>query len=151
MITGNSYRFRYAAVNSLGTSDYSNIRTVGLGALPAPVTGLARSSEGNNATAIGIEWSDLTSEDLITQYYSLYIDDGKGVHFTKTYQGACSDTIIANLTSSIYYSFYVVGTNFDGDGTQSSTLKLRSCVEPSGVIAPSYISSTETSVTLRWT
>ena len=54
MTPGNSYRFRYAAVNSLGSSDYSDIRTVGLGALPATVTGLARSAEGNSGTAIAI-------------------------------------------------------------------------------------------------
>jgi hypothetical protein len=78
------------------------------------------------------------------------MDDGRGVYFNKVYQGACSKAIIQNLSSSITYTFYVKGTNFNGEGITSANASFRSCVNPSGVVAPYLVSTNETKVKLRW-
>jgi hypothetical protein len=49
---------------------------------------------GNSGTSIGIEWPELAAQTLAVKYYSLYMDDGRGVYFNKVYQGACSKAII---------------------------------------------------------
>jgi hypothetical protein len=82
----------------------------------------------------------------------LYMDDGNGVVFTQVYSdGTHTSTIVSNLTAGITYTFYVTALNFNGEGTASPTTSLVSCVAPSGVNAPIKISSTSSTVTLRWT
>jgi len=78
------------------------------------------------------------------------MDDGRGVYFNKVFQGACSQAIIQNLSPSIVYTFYVKGTNFNGEGITSAKTSFRSCVNPSGVVAPYLVSTNETKVKLRW-
>jgi len=79
------------------------------------------------------------------------MDDGNGVIFNEVYRGSTTNTIISNLTPGVEYSFKVSAVNFNGEGDQSLVGKIRSCVAPMNVSAPTLISSTSTTVTLRWT
>lgn len=142
MTAGSYYRFKYRAQNERGFSLFSDILTVGLGPLPTKPTGLSRASIGNNITTIAIDWDDLTTEILEVTYYSLYVDDGQGVIFNKAYKGSLPNAVVSGLTSGVEYSFYVTATNFNGEGTPSDTMRLKSCVVPSGVQAPKLLYTT---------
>lgn len=103
----------------------------------------SREITGNSATSINLKWDPLTSETLEVAYYTLYMDDGQGVTFTKSYEGTCTDFIVTGLTPGILYSFYVSATNFNGEGAKSQTLSLRSCVAPIDVSPPSLVEATD--------
>lgn len=78
------------------------------------------------------------------------MDDGNGVNFNRVYSGIIPDTIVANLTPGVLYSFKVSAVNFNGEGLASPITTLKSCIAPTGVLAPKLISSTDTTITLRW-
>lgn len=85
------------------------------------------------------------------QEYRLYMDDGNGVIFNLIYKGIDLSYVASNLTSGIAYSFKVSAVNFNGEGLMSTPVVIRSCVVPSGVSAPTVVTSTSSSITLRWT
>lgn len=78
------------------------------------------------------------------------MDDGNGVIFNEVYRGFRTSTIIYNLTSGTEYSFKVSAVNFNGEGPLSNAQTIKSCIAPVNVSAPKLISSTSTTVTLRW-
>jgi hypothetical protein len=79
------------------------------------------------------------------------MDDGNGVIFNVVFIGLQLEFVATNLTSGVGYSFKVSAVNFNGEGTVSSTSIIESCIVPSGVQAPTLVSSTSTSIDLRWT
>jgi hypothetical protein len=54
------------------------------------------------------------------------------------------------LTPGVEYSFYVVATNFNGEGVRSDIIRLKSCIAPFGVHPPHLLATTIDSVKLRW-
>ena len=62
----------------------------------------------------------------------------------------CTEHVVEGLTPGVLYTFYVTATNFDGEGSSSVQIQLKSCVKPSEVSAPTLLSSSSTSATLRW-
>lgn len=78
------------------------------------------------------------------------MDDGNGVIFNEVYRGIATSALITNLTAGIEYSFKVSAINFNGEGPTSPITGIKSCVAPSGVNPPILISSTSTTITLRW-
>jgi len=61
----------------------------------------------------------LSIETLEIFKYSLYVDDGFGVKFTKVYEGQTSYAVVHNLQPSVAYTFYVTASNFNGEGSPS--------------------------------
>ena len=86
----------------------------------------------------------------------MYRDGGNDGNFTLVYNGTNRPGrrtyISTGLTSGTFYRFKVVAMNFNGYSTESSELVVPSCLPPSGVSAPTYVSgsSTETTIVLRW-
>lgn len=78
------------------------------------------------------------------------MDDGNGVLYTEAYRGSLNYAIIYNLTSGTSYSFKVSAVNFNGEGSTSSATSIKSCVAPSGVVAPTKYDSSSTTISLRW-
>jgi hypothetical protein len=78
------------------------------------------------------------------------MDDGNGVVFTIVYSGSLPYTVVKNLTAGVIYSFKVSAVNINGEGPESTVSTLVSCVAPSGVEHPVLVSSTATTVSLRW-
>lgn len=78
------------------------------------------------------------------------MDDGNGVIFNVIYIGIDVGYVASNLTSGIGYSFKVSAVNFNGEGAQSTPFIIKSCIVPSGVLAPILVASTATTVNLRW-
>ena len=48
------------------------------------------------------------------------------------------------------YRFKVAALNFNGEGTASDEVELFSCLPPTDLLPPAYVSSTETALTLDW-
>lgn len=151
LTAGKLYRFRFKSKNYLGYSDFSDSLIVGLGSLPskpqAPTKVVAESSD----TSIAMVWTPLSSETLEVSSYLLYMDDGLGVHFSIVYNGTLTEQVVTNLSPGISYTFYVAALNFNGQGPRSDKAMYRSCVQPSGVLAPELVISTSTTAYLRWT
>jgi hypothetical protein len=60
LTTSSLYRFRYRSKNAMGYSDYSDVVRFGLGPLPDTPAAPTRSSIGNSANSIGVQWVALT-------------------------------------------------------------------------------------------
>jgi hypothetical protein len=58
--------------------------------------------------------------------------------------------VVKNLTAGVVYSFKVSAVNINGEGPESTVSTIVSCVAPSGVEHPVLVSSTATTVSLRW-
>lgn len=75
-----------------------------------------------------------------------------------TNQPTVTEYILSNVTDELVtHSFYVTGTNFNGEGAASAVARLRSCTRPSsGVVAaenfpgPVIDAVSSTSVTISW-
>lgn len=150
MNLGDKYIFRVYATNPRGNSDYSDTIRIGLGPLPSTPAAPSRASEGNTDTSIGVEWTELTGQTLPVSYYILRMDEGNGVQFSQVYTGTETSTVIEDLTPGVTYTFTVSAVNFNGEGAESTEAEITACVAPSGVSAPSVLSLTATTVTLRW-
>jgi hypothetical protein len=61
MFTGVSYRFMYRAENDMGFSDFSDNIRIALGPLPSTSAAPTRSTNGNSATSIGVQWAALAA------------------------------------------------------------------------------------------
>jgi hypothetical protein len=97
MTPGNLYTFKIRSLNSLGNSDFSDSLTVGLVELPSQLTAPIKASEGNSETSISLEWSELSGQTLEVLKYSLYVDDGFGVSFTKVMDEKQAQFTVNNL------------------------------------------------------
>lgn len=146
-----NYRFKYRSRNAIGFSELSDSSRVALGPLPAKPNMPRRAILGNSPSSIGLEWDDLVGETLEVIEYRVYMDDGNGVIFNMIYRGIDLDYDVLNLTSGIAYSFKVSAVNFNGEGERSDPAMIKSCIVPKGVSAPVLVSSTSTTVSLRWT
>jgi hypothetical protein len=157
LTAGRLYRFRWRSLNFMGYSPWSDTARIGLGALPSAPgtpTRLANSADGvyiyNTRTSIGLQWAAVTGDALPVYEYRVYVDDGNLINRTEAYRGPLTYTTVDELIAGVEYTFTVTAISYNGEGANSSTVALRSCVPPSGVATPTLFYSTETSVTLRW-
>jgi len=60
------------------------------------------------------------------------------------------DHLVTDLEPGISYSFKVSATNFNGEGALSDVLIVPACIAPTGVQAPTLVSTTTGTVELRW-
>lgn len=78
------------------------------------------------------------------------MDDGNGVIFNMIYKGIELGFVPSLLTPGVAYTFKLSAYNFNGEGELSDPVTIKSCVAPIGVVAPTFLASTKTSVSLRW-
>jgi hypothetical protein len=161
LVAGLLYRLRFKAINFMGGSGYSDTSRIGLGALPAQLatgaSGLRRRADEasavdpwNSATSIGLQWEAPSAAALPITEYILRVDDGLGVVISEAYRGPLTEARVNNLTAGVQYTFTITAANYNGEGTASTALSLRSCIPPASVLPPTRVSSTSESVTLRW-
>ena len=150
LTTGNTYRFKFRAVNANGPSAWSQPTSVAFAPLPASPSGLARSSSGNSETSISLIWNEITGETLPVIQYVLYSNDGTSSDNKEIYRGSSTHFILTDTNPGSQYTFYVAAENYNGESSLSSGLTLTSCVAPYSVYPPTLIESTATSLRLSW-
>jgi hypothetical protein len=158
LTAGKLYRFRYRAVNAMGSSAYSATSRFGLGALPPQVpTGPVRRTDPpeaaepwNTEASIGLEWGAISGEALPVSEYVLYVDDGLVAEPVVAYRGPLLKARVGDLIPGRTYSFSVAAVNYNGEGAVSASVSLNSCVPPAGVLPPTLVSTTTGTATLRW-
>lgn len=78
------------------------------------------------------------------------MDDGYGITYSLIMDKLCQEFLVTDLEPGIRYSFKVSATNFNGDGPTSEIAAIKSCIAPRGLSAPTLVTTTATSVELRW-
>ena len=154
LTVGDKYYFKFRAVNAIGYSEFSNEVAFALADLPAqPSTPFKVDSE-STPTSISVHWNSVADTDIVTSGYRLYMDGGNNGEYTLIYNGEGSPGKLSYLAQGLdkgfAYRFKVEALNFNGAGTESDEAILYACLPPSGLLPPTYVSSTETDLDLAW-
>ena len=87
--------------------------------------------------------------------YHVYMDTGGDGNFQLVLDGKHFPGVnyyeATGLQAGSRYRFKVAALNFNGEGASSDEAEFFSCLPPTDLLPPTYISSTETTLTLDWT
>ena len=87
--------------------------------------------------------------------HRVYMDTGSDGNFKLLFDGTNQPGInyfeATGLQTGSRYRFKVTALNYNGEGDPSEEIEFFSCLPPTGMLPPTYLSSTETSLTLDWT
>ena len=82
------------------------------------------------------------------------MDNGLHGEFSLVYDGEGVPTVqqftADNLMTGFPYRFYVKALNYVGESAASVTTQIFACAKPSGVPAPSKVTVSKTSVSIKW-
>jgi len=118
---------------------------------------------GSDLTSMIIKWNggptipSSTAEISVTGY-KLYMDGGDDGDYKVIYDGSnlpgnLDYRVTAdreNIIPGKAYRFKVAGINFNGEGPASASATLFMCLSPYNMTAPTYASSSSTSLTINW-
>ena len=85
--------------------------------------------------------------------FNVYLATGKGGAFSKAYSvhsASVTSFSITGIIPGMLYQFKVSAFNLSGEGTLSDILLVYACDDPEGIFAPTYVSATETTMTVEW-
>jgi hypothetical protein len=90
--------------------------------------------------------------------YLLYMDGGNDGDYRVLYNGTLQPGVLEyRVTGAEHgiaigraYRFRVSALNYNGEGTLSDEATLYMCLTPQDFPAPEYVSSTETTLTVKW-
>ena len=147
---GKIYRFRISAVNVIGEGPVSNNVRVALSEpvlKPDPVT---INRELSSIDSLFVEWAESTPGDIPLTGYRLYmIQKGTGVEQI-IYDGSLNPLNkrfwVQDLEQGLYYAFYVVAIDFNGESNPSDETVAVVCVTPGHLESPKMISTSLTSI-----
>ena len=153
LTAGSIYKFKHRAINELGESDYSDTIDAGVSDFPDAPTTL----EVKELTqyVLEVNWTASSDKDLPVLGYQLQRDDGYSGEFITIYDGTNFPSVrqytATGLIRGLTYKFVVKAINFNGASSPSSELEVTYCNAPTGLAAPTLLSSTNTTLTLQWT
>lgn len=158
LIIGHIYKFRHRVINTYGSSDYSNVLSVGLVNAPVAVTNLKKTISLSTTTQIALTWdliADSNSPAGVIRGYRVFMVDPSISETEKlVYDGyGLSKTnyaVISGLTEGQQYRFTVTAIDFNGEGARSTELSKYSCIAPSGIPRPQRVSSTSSQIVISW-
>ena len=133
---GTIYKFKYRAVNSYGSSDYSEELNAGLGALPLKPNPVRWIESESGETHITLEWDASANTQLPVLGYSLKINDGVGGHtYTDTMVGGSvfpnvHKFVVGQLQTGFEYGFTLEALNFNGASEPSDPAYFTICTVP---------------------
>lgn len=159
MTAGLYYQFVYRATNAQGVSADSDVVTLPVAdapAQPASAPALVNSTK----TSVTVSWEKATDTQTpagTTTGHYLYMDDGAQGDFSLVFSGEGYPDLVEYtvdgglIETGLPYRFYVVSENYVGLSTSASDIaEFRACLEPSGLAAPTSVSTTDTSVSISW-
>ena len=148
---GKIYSVRWTIRSIIGTSQPSEVLRFGYGASANSPTNLSIDLSNSGPGIISLNWNKATDGDLkiigyvlqmqLDSYTTIY--DGRNDPDTTSY-------IISGLTPGKYYQFRVMSYNFNGPSLSYSTFGTYACGILSGFSTPQLVSSTSSSITIKW-
>lgn len=159
IVTGQEYSFRFRAVNSKGSSDYSEILSVA--AIDPPEKAFAPQVDytQSSRTSLFVKWqinADQLGLGELFSGYKLYMDDGYGGDFkvvldTVGLSNKITHFLATGLTPSLIYRFKVAAFNKNGVAGQLSDISsFMACDVPKLFAKPNKLSTTRSSITVNW-
>ena len=150
------YSIEFRSRNAVGYSDFSEILRVGLGAAPPAVAGLTARLEGCGPTFVAMSWASVTAPlalpvlGYVVQMIDPVSDEWVDVLDARTDADADSYVHYGAVTGQTF-TFRVFAVNFNGRGSQAGApLAILACGLPRYMEQPTLVTSTRTSITLRW-
>ena len=142
LISGNIYKIKINAVNSIGSSEYSSDQYVTIASVPDPVSGLTK--ESLSSTSITIKY-DIPSNNNGASIigYNIYLDNSLLEQTTSlTYS-------YSSLTKEKQYTMSVSAVNIIGESSLES-ITFYACDIPSVPGDPTLLSSSSTTISFKW-
>lgn len=148
---GKIYSVRWSVRSIIGTSQVSDILRFGYGASANPPTSLAIDLPNSSSGTIALTWNKATDGDLKILGYVLQMQTDT---YTTIYDGRhdpdTTSYTISGLTPGKFYQFRVMSYNYNGPSLTYSTLGTYACGIPDGFSTPQLVSSTSSSITIKW-
>jgi hypothetical protein len=154
VVSGEKYRFVTTATNIHGESARSQEVRPAVGALPAVPSQLTRSLLLSTRTQLTIEWAIEPDTEIPITGYALEWDqaEDEGV-FYEIWNGRGRPEVLTYTIAVVTgkkYSFRHRSFNANGESAYSSVLETYACVSPTAPGAPTWITSTTSSISLSW-
>jgi mono/diheme cytochrome c family protein len=153
LVAGTSYYYRVSVSNSAGTSGYSNIVNVTLGAA-APAAPTSISGSAASSSQINLTWVDNSNNETGFKIEQASSNAGPFNLVATTAANATGYTV-SGLNSSTTYYFRVKATNSVGDSVATTYIGITTLASGAAVpSSPTNLSATavsSTQINLSWT
>lgn len=154
VVSGEKYRFVTTATNVHGESARSAEVRPAVGALPATPSQLTRSLALSTRTQLTIEWGIEPDTEIPITGYALEWDqaEDEGM-FYEIWNGRGRPEVLTytiTVVTGKKYSFRHRSFNANGESAYSPVLQTYACVAPTAPGAPTWVTSTTSSISLSW-
>jgi len=151
LIAGQSYQFQVAAINDIGTGEWSTASNNALAAgVPSIVTGV---QIGDRTTSsLSVSWNAAAPNGSAIIDYRVEYSDDNGLNWTEFAHEASTSvsTIVTGLVKGLSYKVRVTGINSQGVGTASTGVAAVPAASPAAPGSPTITSHSKNSVALTW-
>jgi hypothetical protein len=148
------YRFAYTAVSAMGESEQIFESRFAAARLPDKPNDASEGSD-TDETHITVTWPVAADTEIPITGYSLEMRNYYDTNWSLIYNGYNYATILQYSTTAVVqhneYVFRYRAYNFNGPSVYSNELNIVACRNPSGLNAPTYTTSTITSISIKWT
>ena len=147
--------FQYTAVNSVGESDLSSEVSYALASYPDAPTNVIKVDELSSVDSIYLQWDIVEDYEVNVIGYRVWMESDQNGQFVLVYDGqhypGYNFYNATGLVTGSRYKFKVASLNSNGAGSLTTQYEFYSCLPPTDILPPVYISSTLTTMTLDWT
>lgn len=154
LTTGNTYGFKIRAINSRGSSEFSEVVYAAAGRAPDTPAAPTFSLSGSNRTHVLITWAEGTSQDIPVLGYRLSADDRGNGEYEVIYNGSGKPNVLSYvhgpLETGETYNYVLEVLNYNGASATSPSTAVTVCEAPSGFKSLEKVSATSTQIKIAW-
>ena len=155
LVSGEQYFFQYSLLNDEGESELSDESEFALADYPVAPDAPTKVDLDSSLTSIYLEWPHVAHTEVNVIGYQLFMDAGSDGYFRMIFDGTSKPGVnyflADNLTSGRAYNFKLQALNSNGASVEGEQVTFYSCLPPSMLLPPQYVSSTETQLIVDWT
>ena len=152
---GSLLYFQYTSVNTVGESEMSNEVFFALAVYPDAPLNLVKVDNMSSMTSIYLNWDIQDDYETNVIGYQVWMESDQNGEFVLAYDGTNFPGVnyydSTGLTTGNSYSYKLTSLNVNGAGAFTSPLVFYSCLPPTDILPPVFVSSTKTTMTLDWT